>query len=62
MIIILTALIVLYSIILHEIAHGKVAEMMGDPTAKLSGRLTLNPIPHLDPFGTLLPILLLLSG
>ncbi|MFC1568429.1 site-2 protease family protein [Candidatus Margulisiibacteriota bacterium] len=56
----LIAVILLYSIILHEIAHGKVAEMMGDPTAKMYGRLTLNPIPHLDPFGTALPVLLLL--
>ncbi len=58
----LIAFILLYSIILHEIAHGKVAEMMGDGTARMYGRLTLNPIPHLDLFGTLLPVLLLLSG
>jgi len=58
----LIAFILLYSIILHEIAHGKVAEMMGDDTARMYGRLTLNPIPHLDLFGTLLPIFLLLSG
>ncbi|KPJ67192.1 hypothetical protein AMJ44_07335 [candidate division WOR-1 bacterium DG_54_3] len=59
---ILIAFIILYSIILHELAHAKVAEMMGDPTARMYGRLTLNPVPHLDLFGTLLPILLLLSG
>lgn len=59
---ILIAFVLLYSIILHEIAHGKVAEMMGDDTARMYGRLTLNPIPHLDPFGTLLPILLLVIG
>ena len=58
----LIAFILLYSIILHEIAHGKVAEMMGDDTARMYGRLTLNPITHLDLFGTLLPIFLLLSG
>jgi len=58
----LIAFILLYSIILHEITHGKVAEMMGDDTARMYGRLTLNPIPHLDLFGTLLPIFLLLSG
>jgi len=59
---VLIAFILLYSIILHEIAHAKVAEMMGDSTARFSGRITLNPIPHLDLFGTLLPIMLLLSG
>ena len=59
---ILIVVILLYSIILHEIAHGKVAEMMGDSTARFSGRITLNPIPHLDLMGTLLPILLLVSG
>jgi Zn-dependent protease len=59
---ILIAFILLYSIILHELAHGKVAEMMGDPTARMYGRITLNPVPHLDPFGTLLPVFLLLVG
>jgi Zn-dependent protease len=59
---ILIAFILLYSIILHEMAHGKVAEMMGDSTARMYGRLTFNPIPHLDLFGTLLPVLLLLVG
>ena len=59
---ILIALILLYSIILHELAHGKVAEMMGDQTARMYGRLTLNPIPHLDLFGTMLPIILVLIG
>ena len=43
-------------------AHGKMAELMGDPTARLAGRMTLNPLPHIDPIGTLFPILLLLSG
>lgn len=57
---ILIAFILLYSIILHELAHAKVAEMMGDPTARMHGRITLNPIPHLDPYGTALPVLLLL--
>lgn len=58
----LIAFVLLYSIILHEIAHGKVAEMMGDSTARMYGRLTLNPIPHIDPFGTALPIILILIG
>lgn len=50
--------ILVYSIILHEIAHGWVADKLGDPTARLSGRLTLDPRPHIDPFTTIiLPIL-----
>jgi len=55
--------ILLYSAILHEIAHGLMADRLGDPTARLSGRLTLNPIKHIDPFMTiLLPVLLIISG
>ena len=49
---ILLAVPLLYSIILHELAHGWVASKMGDPTAKWLGRLSLNPIKHLDPIGT----------
>lgn len=50
---------VLYSIILHEISHGYAAYLLGDKTAKNLGRLTLNPLKHIDPFGTiLLPIML----
>ena len=44
----------LFSVILHEVAHGWVANRMGDPTAKWSGRLSFNPIKHLDPIGTLM--------
>jgi Zn-dependent protease len=44
----------LYSIIIHELAHGWVAYQMGDPTAKWAGRLTLNPLKHLDPIGTIM--------
>jgi Zn-dependent protease len=44
----------LYSVIVHELAHGWAAYRMGDPTAKLSGRLSLNPLKHLDPIGTLM--------
>jgi Zn-dependent protease len=56
-------LAVVPSIILHEISHGVVALWFGDDTAKRAGRLTLNPIKHIDPFGTLiLPALLSLSG
>ncbi len=51
------------AVILHEVAHGWVAYKMGDDTAKLAGRITLNPIPHIDPVGTLLlPGLLILIG
>jgi Zn-dependent protease len=51
------------SIICHEVSHGVVALWFGDDTAKKAGRLTLNPIPHIDPFGTvLLPFILSLSG
>jgi len=45
----LLAVPLLYSVILHEIAHGLVASWFGDNTAKYSGRLTLNPMAHLDP-------------
>jgi len=48
----LIAIPLLYSVILHELAHGWVAYRMGDPTAKRAGRLSLNPIKHLDPIGT----------
>ncbi len=53
----------LMSLTVHEYAHGWVAYHFGDPTAKLMGRLRLNPMAHIDPFGTiLLPILLILVG
>lgn len=47
----------LFAITLHEVAHGYVAEKLGDPTARLLGRLTLNPFRHLDPIGTLALVL-----
>ena len=54
--------ILVFSIILHETAHGFVAYLNGDPTARDAGRLTLNPLPHLDPFGSVfLPVLLVLT-
>jgi Zn-dependent protease len=53
----------LFSVAIHEVAHGYVALQRGDNTAKLAGRLTLNPIKHLDIFGSLLlPIILKLTG
>jgi Zn-dependent protease len=58
----LMVVVLLFSIIIHEIAHGYVALLNGDPTARMLGRLTLNPIPHIDPVGSiLLPLLLLIS-
>ena len=51
------------SIIIHEVAHGWTANKLGDPTARLNGRLSLNPIKHIDNFGSIiLPLFLLLSG
>jgi len=54
-------LILLFSVILHEVAHGYAALSLGDPTARAAGRLTLNPIKHMDPWGTVvLPLFLIL--
>src|SRR3990167_1900619 len=54
-------LILFPSVILHECAHGWAAYRLGDPTAKLAGRLTLNPLKHIDPLGTIiLPGILLI--
>ena len=50
----LVAIPLLFSVIIHEVAHGWVAYRMGDPTAKRLGRLSLNPLKHLDPVGTLM--------
>jgi len=59
----ISLLILVYSAILHEIAHGLVAERLGDPTARLMGRLTLNPKSHIDPLMSItLPLLLIISG
>lgn len=56
---IFSLVILLFSVIIHELAHGYIAQSLGDPTAKYAGRLTLNPIVHLDIFGSiLLPLLL----
>ena len=55
------AIPVIFAITFHEAAHGYVAHLLGDDTAKRAGRLSLNPIRHIDPFGTLvLPILMML--
>jgi Zn-dependent protease len=47
----------LLAVTIHELAHGLVADRLGDPTARLSGRLTLNPLPHIDPLGALALVL-----
>lgn len=53
----------LMAVVFHEWAHGRVAKHFGDPTASMMGRLTLNPLAHVDPIGTLaLPALLMLTG
>lgn len=56
-------LVLVFSVVIHEVSHGVVANSLGDPTAKLSGRLTLNPLKHLDFFGSfLLPFLMWLAS
>lgn len=57
------ALPVLFAITVHEVAHGWVARKLGDPTAMMLGRLTLNPLKHIDPIGTVVvPVALMLMG
>ena len=59
---IFSLIILLFSVVIHELAHGSVANSLGDPTAKYEGRLTLNPLKHLDMFGSIiLPLLLLFA-
>lgn len=55
-------LIFFFAVVIHEYAHGLVASIRGDRTAKYAGRLTLNPLAHIDPFGTVILPLLLLAG
>ena len=60
---VLSVVLVMFSAIIHEVAHGWVAYKLGDPTAKMAGRLTLDPAAHLDGFGSIvLPALMALSG
>lgn len=60
-VIVFSLIVLIFSVIIHEVAHGAVAEQLGDPTAKYAGRLTLNPLRHLDPFGSVfLPLTLFL--
>ena len=56
-------IILLFSIVIHEVSHGTMALYLGDPTAKYAGRLTLNPLRHLDPIGSvILPLFLILMA
>jgi Zn-dependent protease len=57
--VVISAVPIMIAIILHEVSHGYVANKLGDPTARMLGRLTLNPIAHIDPFGTVIMPLLL---
>ena len=60
--VILTLIILILSVIAHEVAHGYAANTLGDPTARLAGRLTLNPFPHIDLIGSIiLPALLVFT-
>jgi len=59
---IFSIVVLIFSAIIHEYMHGWMADRLGDPTARYSGRLTLNPLAHLDPFGSvLLPLLMVIS-
>lgn len=59
---IFVVVIIIFSAVIHEVMHGVAADKLGDPTARYAGRLTLNPIPHLDMFGSIiLPLLLAFS-
>jgi Zn-dependent protease len=59
---IFSLIILIFSVILHEVAHGYMANYLGDPTARIQGRLTLNPLSHIDPLGSLiLPAILVFT-
>lgn len=63
MLTIFSLIILIFSIVIHEVSHGAMANYLGDSTAKYSGRLTLNPLKHLDPIGSvILPIILILMS
>lgn len=63
MLIILSIIILIFSVIVHEVSHGYMANRLGDPTARLQGRLTLNPMKHIDPVGSILvPLITSLFG
>ncbi|MBI2278568.1 MAG: site-2 protease family protein [Candidatus Brennerbacteria bacterium] len=62
--VVFSVIVLIFSVVIHEVSHGAIAERLGDPTARLAGRLTLNPLKHLDLFGSvILPLMLsLLPG
>ena len=61
--VVIWAVPVLFSIVVHEVSHGWMAYRLGDDTAKRMGRLTLNPLPHIDPMGTVfLPLIMIIMG
>jgi Zn-dependent protease len=61
--IIISVFVILFAITIHEAAHGWAAYKLGDPTAHIMGRITLNPVPHIDPIGTvLMPAILIIMG
>jgi Zn-dependent protease len=63
MLTILFIIILIFSVIIHEVSHGYMADYLGDPTARLQGRLTLNPLKHIDPVGSIIvPIITSLAG
>lgn len=63
MLTILFIIILIFSVILHEVSHGYMADCLGDPTARLSGRLTMNPVKHIDPVGSIIvPLITSLAG
>ena len=63
LILIFSAIVLIFSVVIHEVAHGAVANSLGDPTAKFAGRLTLNPLKHLDWIGSFfVPLTLLVLG
>ena len=56
-------LVLVFSVVVHEVAHGWTAWKLGDNTARDAGRLTLNPLPHIDPVGSILvPLVLAVTG
>lgn len=63
LILIFQFIVLIFSVMIHEISHGFVAERLGDNTAREAGRLTLNPLKHIDPFGSvILPLLLYVAN
>ena len=59
--IIFSIIVLIMSVVIHEVSHGAMAGLLGDPTARLAGRLTLNPLKHLDPIGSvILPLVMAL--